>query len=356
MRKLILAAIGLLGILGFVFLLMWPKEEMETADKAAPSEAQENVIARSEAPAVAPAPPVEDKTPKLNVIAGTPLKNLVAKENKKNPSSCLPEQKILVRGSISQFVDQLKTKKLVLNPTCWLPLAGLGVDPCLKIADPKTQSWAPAGCRRYLISARARLVDDFSAGQTDYKTMELPVLVAKIMNVIAQLPTEEGLSASKRSDWKMMTEALAERQPDSLEAKKAQIMSYIHLLPAEKLKAEKDLPAIALKALQLAPRDPDVNELYLFLLGQDPKTTEQIFSYADSHSDIPVAQYYAAWEYWKKKDLKSAEAKLRTASQLQPINRRFSQALRSLETVIASGGKQEIQLFRQQLFFSFDQF
>lgn len=341
MKKLLI--FGLLFLAGFLFwrMLNQKSEEAFGPDPGQGIAAQARTL----------------NSRKLSEVAAEPLElDLPLPETRS--LSCEAEQRAFMDHSVEQLIEQIRqgTFPPVLlahipesQDPCFPPVAGTHFQSCLRMREQAGNARALADCRIYLTFARALQVAALTTDWDHYDSMNLGVLVNQIL---AKILRSQEITPTERQQWRKMTEALMERQPESLEALKAHLMSFITDPELKALEPDGEVSAWLEKGLELSPHDPQLLELQLFVDSQQADGRNRLQTRLEQEPDSALGYYYLASQDWRAGDRSTSIRNLRRAIELDPSQKRFKESLRKARNPRTSF---EENIFVLQLGVSFDQ-
>lgn len=238
---------------------------------------------------------------------------------------CEEERRTLFANSVEQLVDLIARDQLRLRPACTPPVVGLDAGACAAFAADPEDETRRAACGSFLMMARGRLVDALTPDWDHYESMELGVLVNKI---VAQLTKVGALRPAEVEEWRRMTEALVKRLPDNPEAVKAHLMTYLNEANADPFGAESPLWDWVERGLELAPDDPQLLEMKLLGAARGEDALSRLSAHLKAHPGQAAAHYHLASYHWRQKDRPGTLRELERALQLDPESQRYQETFR----------------------------
>lgn len=235
-------------------------------------------------------------------------------------ADCEDERRLLFAQSVDQLVDQLQRGSWALRGECTPAVMGMDPAVCASFAADPQDARRRAECVNFLTMARARLVDALTRDWDHYDSMDLGVLVNKI---VAHLTRLRSLKAEEVEEWRQMTEALIRRTPENPEAVKAHIMTYMNEATSDPFGAESPLWDWVDRGLELAPGDASLLELKIFGESRGEGALSRLRNLGRAYPNSGAVHYQTAAYYWRQKDRGATLEELRRALQKEPENQRY---------------------------------
>lgn len=238
---------------------------------------------------------------------------------------CEEERKVLFANSVEQLVDMIARKTLVLRSECTPPVVGLDANTCAAFSESPDDETQRSGCQSFLMMSRARVMDALTADWDHYDSMEIGVLVNKI---VAQLTKMGALKPKDVEEWRKMTEALVRRIPNNAEAVKAHVMTYMNDAAEDPFGADSPMWEWVERGLELEPGDAQLVEMKLFGDARGEDALTKLSDYVRAHPQQGIAHYHLASYFWRQKDRAGTLRELQSALQLEPENQRYQETFR----------------------------
>jgi len=261
----------------------------------------------------------------------------------------------LVEKSVAKILEEIEANFSLEQQDCFansklLPATLGSVQACkdfnrIRPIDEKSKSQ----CLIYLSFFRALRIEELYKNQNEYDSLETTVLVNRILAQIAEM---EKMDEAGRAKWRKMTEALLKRMPDSANAIKAHIMTYMMDLKAETLREGSKLYDYIEDGLEKNPNDNQLTELKLFGDGTLNRDFEKVMDFVEANPNNPVGHYHLASMYWRQGKRGQAISALEAALKLSPDDPRFRKTLAQAHN---SQNNKDSKIFEVQIGFNFDQ-
>ncbi|MBX3018801.1 MAG: hypothetical protein KF767_12995 [Bdellovibrionaceae bacterium] len=264
--------------------------------------------------------------------------------------NCEEERRVLFANSVDQLVDMIARRALTLRSECTPPVIGLDTGTCASFAESPDDETQRQGCQSFLMMARARVMDALTADWDHYDSMEIGVLVNKI---VAQLTKQGALKPAEVEEWRKMTEALTRRLPNNPEAIKAHVMTYLNDAGEDPFGPESPLWDWVDRGLELAPTEPQLLEMKLFGEARSEEALSRLSQYAKAHPEQGLPHYHLASYHWRQKDRANTLRELELALQLDPENQRYQETFRKAKNPRTGF---DAKIFVVTIGFSWDQF
>lgn len=240
---------------------------------------------------------------------------------KTGSSVCRAQTELLITKTSAEVVDLFRQGQKPLTNECWAPIDGGSLQACTLLVDqPKAMALAKA-CGVYLTQVRAVQIFqniDVATIPSEISTSELSNQVLAIVSSGQEWATEK--SGQKRKALRSLSTELRKRLPESLQAHKAVLASFIYERPAKTYAKNPELKRQLAEALQSFPKDEELHLVQLNILRHEASSLDHIKKFAELNPQSSVGQFYLAGEYFRTGNRPAAIEAMQQAAVLSPLN------------------------------------